>query len=273
MMKLVNLVVVVLPLAFCWQEAGANPVVECEHAKLNTEDATPVDPGGVEISFSYGLTQSRRAFGGTWGRRPRGYLREEGYEIGVKYGLAEDLDIGFGLGYASVYDRDGDRLTGHGWTDLAIGAKWRFYHDEEGRLEIAYTPAVSFPTGENEATDDFFNIFNGIAVSKDWTDRLTSNFDLGYNQAVGGHRDEFQGTLSLNAALGYHITQCFQPEIELNYAHDFNHGSDGDLLAVTCGCILCIHENVRVDLGVQQALTGRHADMGTSFLAAVTVTY
>jgi len=248
----------------------ADEVVECEHAKLNTDDASTLDAGAFELGLSYGFTEARRAFTDHWARTGRGYSREEALGLELGYGLMEDLSIGLGIGYASLYDRDSDPMTAHGWGDLEVSAKWRFYHDEARRLEIAYTPALSLPTGEDEMTDDFFNLFNGIAISKDWGGPWTSNFDLGYSYPIGGHRDDYRGTLSANAALGYQLTDWAQPEIELNYAHDFMHGDDADLLAVTCGCILCVHENVRLDVGVQQALTGRNADRSTALLAALT---
>lgn len=272
-MKLVKLTAVACLLVFSAGYVGAEEIIECEHAKLNTEDATPVDPGQWEIELSYEFVRARRAFTDSWARTPRPFLRGEGYGLGVTYGVVENLNIGIGLGYASVYDRDADELHVRGLTDLEIGAKWRFYRDEARRLEIAYVPALTLPTGEDEVTDDFFNLYNGIAVSKDWTDRLTSNFDFGYNQAIGGHRGGYSGTLSANAALGYHITDWLQPEIELNYAHDFNHDDDADLIAATAGFIVCLRDNVRLDVGVQRALAGQNADHGTAFLAALTFAF
>ncbi len=245
-------------------------MVECEHAKLNTEDATPVDPGEWEIELSYALTKSRRAFASSWGRTSRPYLRAESLGLGIGYGLIKNVAVDLALGYDSIYDRDADMLTARGWTDLEVGAKWRFYHDEQARLEIAWIPSLSLPTGGHEVTEDFFWLGNVLALTKDWGGRWTSNFDLGLSYAIGGHRDDARWALGANAALGYQLTDVIQPEVELNYGHEFNNGPDADLLAATVGCILCVHENVRVDLGVQQGLTGRNADMETTLLAGIT---
>jgi hypothetical protein len=251
----------------------ADEIATCEHAKLNTQDATTLDEGAWEVELSYGLLQSRHEFRNSWGRGRRPYYREEALGLGVTYGLAEDLSVGGALGYMGIYDRTAADPMVSGWTDLSLEAKWRFFEDTARRLEVAYTPSLSLPTGGAGVTDDFVVLYNGIAVSTDWTDRLTSNFDFGYAHAFGARRGDYRGTVSANAALGYHVTDWLQPEVELNYAHDFAHSSDADLLAVTLGAIICVHENVRLDVGVQQALAGRNADQATAFLAALTFAF
>lgn len=134
-------------------------------------------------------------------------------------------------------------------------------------------PSLALPTGNRNVSDRFTSLYNGIAVSKDWTDRLTSNLDIGYACALGGHREGYRGTLSANAALGYHVTEWLQPEIELNYSHDLARGGDSDLLAVTAGLIICASDHVRVGVGVQQGVAGRNADQSTALLACVALTY
>ena len=165
-----------------------------------------------------------------------------------------------------------------GSMDLAVGAKWRFYKDEDAGLEIAYVPSVTFPTGKDGtagrlgASDEFTTLFNGIAISKDWGGRWTSGLDLGYAYPIGGKRDGYRGTLSSDVALGYQWTESVQPEIELNYTHDFNHGADADSLAATVGLIICLRDDLRLDVGVQRALAGRNCDLGTTCIVALTYT-
>lgn len=251
----------------------------CEHAKLNTADASTLDPGQWQLEISYALTRAHSGFANDWSRTGRPLLREREFSLGVTYGMVENLDVGIGIGYLDVHDRDTDQRHGEGLAELEIAAKWRFYYDEDSRLEVAYIPAVVLPTGKRETarrlgtTDDFVSIYNGIAVSKDWSDRATSNFDLGFNWPVGGDRDGYRGTLSADAAFGYHVLPWLQPEVELNYAHDFSRGSGSDLMAVTAGFIICCHDRVRVDVGYQQALWGRNADRTGTAMATVTLFY
>jgi len=274
-MNVLKFAVVVCLLAVTPALAWAEP----EHAKLNTEDAGTVDPGHWELELSYSFTQARRSFDDHWSSGARSLLKEQEVGLGIKYGVAENLDVGLAIGYADIYDRDTGQLTGRGITDLELGAKWRFYHNEARRLEIAYTPAVTLPTGRREnsdrvgITDDYVSIYNGIALSKDWSERWTSNFDVGYNWPVGEDRHDSRGTLSANAALGCQIADWLQPEVELNYAHDFNHGDDADAVAATAGLTMPVRDNVRVDLGVQRALCGRNAEHGMTLMAGLTLTY
>ncbi len=220
------------------------------------------------------------AFANDWTRTGRPLLREREFGIGIGYGLVENVDIGIGLGYADVLDHDTDQRHGHGLADLEIAAKWRFYYDEDARLEVAYIPAVVLPVGRHETdrrlgiTDDFASVYNGIAVSKDWTGRATSNFDAGFNCPVGGgDRDGYRGTFNADAAFGYHVLPWLQPEVELNYAHDFCRGSDGDFIAVTAGFIICCHDHVRADIGYQQAILGRNTDRTGGGMAGVTLCF
>jgi hypothetical protein len=259
---------------------AANPSeIECEHAKLNTEDATPVGTGEWEFELSYGLLHSRRQFDDDWSRVSRPLLREEALGLALTHGVARDLDLGLAVGYAELYDRDTGALDGRGFTDLEVGAKWRFYRDSDSRLELAYTPAVVLPTGRREdddrlgLTDDFLSVYNGIAASKDWGGRWTSNFDLGYSWPIGEDRHDFRGTLSSNVALGYQLNGWLQPEVELNYEHEFHHGHDADSLAATAGLIVCLTESVRLDIGVQRSIAGRNADHGSAAAAALTFAF
>lgn len=94
--------------------AGADEEIRCEHAKLNTQDATPVDPGAWEFDLGCATAWSRHAFGNSWGRRGRPRLREQELGMGLTYGLAPDLNIGLGLGYANIYDRAEDHFRSRG---------------------------------------------------------------------------------------------------------------------------------------------------------------
>jgi len=258
----------------------ADEELVCEHAKLNTADASPLDPGDWQLEIGYSVMRARGAFANDWTRTGRPLLREREFGIGIGYGLVEDLDVGIGLGYVDLLDHDTDQRHGHGLSDLEIAAKWRFYYDEEARLEVAYIPVVVLPVGRHETdrrlgiTDDFASVYNGIAVSKDWTGRATSNFDVGFSCPVGGgDRDGYRGTFSADAAFGYHALPWLQPEVELNYAHDFCRGSDSDFVAVTAGLIIGCFDGMRVDIGYQQAIWGRNTDRTGGLLATLVLAY
>jgi len=70
------------------------------------------------------------------------------------YGAAADLQITVGVPLAYAHDRGGLRS---GLGDLAVSAKYRFYHDEAAGIQIAFFPGISIPTathglGSNHVT-------------------------------------------------------------------------------------------------------------------------
>jgi len=274
-------IVVLCVVMLCsWQIRLFGQQVEPEHAKLNTEDATPVDPGHFELEFAYSFTRATRQWDDHWSGENRGLMREHGFEVGLTYGVVENLDVGFGVGWADIYDRDYDADDiagphyGRGATDLAIGAKWRFYHNEERGLSFAYVPGLTVPTGRRSnrnhigPSQEFWSFDQRLAMSKDWG-RWTMNADLGYSLPFGSRRDDARGTLDANLAVGHQLYEWLQPELELNYAHDFVHrGGDADVVAVTGGVIMPLSESWRVETGVQHAIAGRNADQATAAMVS-----
>ena len=57
--------------------ASAQEELQCEHAKLNTNDATPVDPGQWELELAFESARSHTMFTNGWGRGRRALLRDE----------------------------------------------------------------------------------------------------------------------------------------------------------------------------------------------------
>jgi len=254
------------------QEDASEP--EC--AKLNTEDAMPVGPGEFELEFVYSFSRASRQWSDHWRGENRGLAREHDFELGLTYGVVENLDIGVGLGYADMYDRDDPAGYGRGLMDVGIGAKWRFYHNEALDLSLAYLPGITIPFGRRSGSDhigpsqEFWSIDQKLAMSKFW-DRWNLNADVGYSLPLGEDADGARGTLDSNVALGYQLYDWLQPEVELNYAHDFVTGdSDSDQVALTAGLIMPISDTWRVDVGLQHSLAGRNSDRGTTAILAIT---
>ena len=250
--------------------------VESEHAKINTDDATPVDPGHFELEFGYSFTRAKRQWDDNWSDQGRGLTREHALELGLTCGLVENLDISLGMGYSDLYDRDSSPSDGGGLTDLEFGAKWRFYHNDDLKLSLAYLPGLTIPIGrESNArhlgpSQEFWSFDQKLALSKDWG-RWTADVDIGYSLPFGDKRDDARGTLESDIAVGYQLYDWLQPEVELNYAHDFvNKGDDSDLVAVTVGLVMPLSDYWRASMGVQQAVVGRNADCGTSAMFSLT---
>jgi len=249
---------------------------ECECAKLNTEDAVPVRPGEYELGFAYSFTRAARQWGNHWDGQNRGLMQEHAFEVTLTRGVVENLDMGISLGYADIYDRDDVAGYGRGLMDMSIGAKWRFYHDEDLELSLAYLPGITVPTGRRSNSNhigpsqEYWSIDQKLALTKFWG-RWTMNADLGYSLPLGEDADGARGMMDSNVALGYQVYAWLQPEIELNYAHDFVRGDhDADALAVTAGLIMPLGESWRLDVGVQKSIAGRNSDRGMAGIVAMT---
>jgi hypothetical protein len=96
-----------------------------------TDDPEPTDTGHWEIYAP--LFEAEGS-----GEDFRGSLGAE-----LNYGAAENLQITVGLPAAFAHDAGGWHW---GAGDLEISAKYRFYHDENAGLQIAFFPGVTLPT-------------------------------------------------------------------------------------------------------------------------------
>ena len=264
--------------------AAAAAEITIEHGKINTEDASPVDPGHYEIEPSFSFTRATRSWDSSGHSQDRGLLREQNIGLTVTVGVFENLDIAVSGGYSWLRDDDNNfdenagimgPFTGNGLTDMEVSGRYRFYNNQEQHLEIAYIGGVILPTGTSSDQDEigtsqeFWSINQTLVASKDW-DRLTLNGDIGFALPIGGKRQNARGTLNLDLALGYQVLPWLQPEVELNYSHDYvEDESDAQTLAVTAGLVMPINEMLRVNIGVQQGVWGENADQATTLYAAV----
>lgn len=99
-----------------------------------TDDPEPTDTGHWEIYGPLVETEGRGTdFEGSAGAE-------------LNYGAAPDLQITLGLPVAFAHDEAGWR---HGAGDVAVSAKYRFFHDEGAGFSIAAFPGMTLPTASN----------------------------------------------------------------------------------------------------------------------------
>lgn len=242
-----------------------------EHGKLNTADASTVDPGHVELEtgFSYARARDRWAAGGR--SRSRQFCRESATGLGATVGIVEDFDVSACMDYLWLYDREnGNPNDGDDIGDLSVSGRYRFYNDEERHLEMAFITGITMPTGTASCrrwlgtSQEFYSWENALALSKDWG-RWTVNADAGYSLPFGKEREDARGVFNADAALGYQLTRWLQPEVELNYAQEFLHGAgEAQDLSATAGLVMPINDRWAVKAGVQQSLWGRNSDKATT---------
>ncbi|MBI5585272.1 MAG: transporter [Deltaproteobacteria bacterium] len=278
-MKKTNTLVVGSLLVLLWVTAGFG-VEMPDHGKLNTEEASPVDPGSMELFFGYGYTRVKNYWDNDRTSRSRGLWEEHAAGMAVKIGIVRDLDLGLVLAYLGRKDRDHLTSQGEqGFSDLSLDLRYRFLNLKQYQLEVAYVVGLTIPTKSSldpislESGQEFWSWNNALVVTKDWG-AWTMNAEAGYSLPFGEHRGPARGIFSTNLALGYQILSWLQPETELNYVRDIRAGGrPGENLAVTAGLVMPINDLLRVNLGVQQGLWGRNSDQAATFLLTVKLAF
>jgi hypothetical protein len=249
-----------------------------EHAKLNTADASPVDPRHVELEFGYSNTWARHAWDTDGDSHGRGLAREQALGLALTVGIVQNLDVSVGLDYLWLHDSESDSATtGDDIGDLGVSGRYRFFSSEQHRIEAAWISGLTAPTGSrsNErelgSSQEFWSWDNSLVLTKDWT-RWTMNAEVGWSQPFGEKRGDDRGTLSANLAAGYQLLAWLQPVIELNSGREFEAGEDdATSVAVTFGLVMPINDCLRVNLGLQQGVWGENTDRATTALLAVKV--
>ena len=258
-----------------------------EHGKINTADASPVDPGHIEIETSYAFTQSRNLWDRNGATHDRGLAEEHAIGLSATVGVFNNFDVNVTGRYLWLRDKENDfdndgymgPEQGNNFGDVDISGRYRFYENKEQGVEIAYIGSFTLPTGTSSSQQEIGNSqqywsFNQTLVAtKDWG-KWTANVDIGYALPFGDKREDARGTFKADLAAGYQILPWLQPEIELNYCHDFvAHADDSEVLAVTLGLVMPINKKLRINTGVQQGVWGRNADKATSVIAAVKLAF
>ncbi|HOW87634.1 MAG TPA: transporter [Candidatus Omnitrophota bacterium] len=273
--------------------ADENIVME-EHSKVMTTDATPNDPGQVEVWTSYAVQGGKFDWLSDGERKNRGTYLAQSWETQITLGVYNGIDIGIigwfqhTLDKSNNYNEFRDMMDpdtggvmedttegpthGFGWGDLGVTGHWRFYDSAEKKLEISYIPLLFVPTGRRSnldhigASQGYTSLDNSLAFTKD-VGRWNGTLNLGYNSPLAhwertGH---YYGTGHVNFAVGCQVLSWLQPEAELIYQHDFGgHGMTANLFSVVVGLIMPFGDHVRAEMGVQQDVLGSNKIQTTS---------
>lgn len=258
--------------------------IAVEHGKINTADASPVDPGHFEMEPSFSYTRSERTWDSGGHAQGRGLFRDQTIGLSFTAGLVENVDVNLSTGYSWLKDNDNDfdedgelfgPSRGEDFADLEVNGRYRFYSNEERHVEIAYIAGLTIPTGNSSdqegigTSQEFWSFNQTLVATKDWG-QWTLNGDLGYALPIGNKRDDARGTLSADIAVGYQLKSWLQPEVELNYSRELlANEDDAQVLALTAGLIMPLNETLRVNVGVQQGIWGENADKATTVVTAV----
>jgi hypothetical protein len=249
----------------------------CEHGKAFTGDATPVEPGHVEVEFAYAPT---------WWATAGAVDRQEGQQhqlgLGVGVGLLRDVDVRLVLSWAVVHaapEAPGAPVHGSGLADTTVAARWRFLHIAEPAIDLAVSAAFTIPTGVRASPErlgtggEAWSLGGSIAASADWG-RFTTGLEIGFSAPLQRAGSNDVGLLVCNGAVGYQALPWLQPALELNYQHEIETGEERDeqVLWTTAALVLPL-DPVRVLVGARFPVLARNAAVGPMATAAVKVAF
>lgn len=119
--------------------------------------------------------------------------------IEINYGAAPDLQLTIGLPAAFSHDNAGWRW---GAGDVAVSAKYRFYHDEHSGVSIAAFPGITLPTASNGMGNASVTALLPVWLEKDsgaWS--IFGGGGYAINPGTG-HRDYWTGGAAITRQVG-----------------------------------------------------------------------
>ena len=122
-----------------------------------------------------------------------------GTGVELNYGAAPNLQITVGLSAGFSHDAAGMQW---GLSDLAVSAKYRFYHDEAAGIQIAAFPGITVPTATNGQGAGRVTALLPIWIQKDsgpWS--LFGGGGYAINPGPG-NRDYWTGGIAVTRQLG-----------------------------------------------------------------------
>jgi len=119
--------------------AGWLPTAAAAFQPLITDDTGTQGAGGNQLEFAY--TNATEKLAGT---KSVTQLFQPVYTRGI----TDELDIFFGMNGLSI-ESPAPGTTERGWANSVLGAKWRFYDDEPGKLSFALRPAILLPVSDS----------------------------------------------------------------------------------------------------------------------------
>ena len=256
-------------------DPGAAPTLE--HGKAFTGDATPVEPGHVEVELAYAPS---------WWATPGALDRISGQQhllsLATGVGLARDVDARLVLGWSLVQQaRVGGvaPTAGSGLADTTLAVRSRVLSLAEPALDVAVSAAATAPTGstgteEHPGTGQgTWGLAGAILASADWG-RFTASAELGYSAPVGTRVSNDLGMLICNLAVGWQWLPAIQPEVELNYQHELESGAEPDerVLWATLGVVMPM-DPVRLVVGARVPVWSAGTSVGPMATAALKVAF
>jgi hypothetical protein len=216
-----------------------------------TDDPQPTDNGHFEIYAFTAGTKTGDGLGGQAG-------------IDFNYGGAADLQLTMVLPFA--YDAPNRHPSISGFGDIELAAKYKFLHQDNFGLDVAFFPRLFLPTNSNPALgSNHPALFLPFFVQKDWGN--WSAFGGGGCTLNNGRNS--QDFCQAGAVVNRRITTQFQIGFELFHLTPDERGGR-QATGIDVGAIYDLNENLHVlaslGRGVQNATSNNEASWYTALL-------
>ena len=248
-----------------------------DHGKAFTGDATPVEPGHVELELAYAP-----AWWATAGSMDRQAGEQHPVVAALGIGLLRDLDLRLAVGWTMVHAHPGAPgapVHGAGLADAAVAVRWRFLSLADPAIDLAATAAVTVPTGTRTTPErlgtsrESWSLGGALLASADWG-LLTVGAELGFSAPLAPRASNDVGLLVCNVAVGYQVFPWLQPEFELNYQHEVELGEERDerVLWATAALVVPV-DGVRLLVGGRLPVWSRDTAAGPMATASVKLAF
>ena len=248
-----------------------------EHGKAFTGDATPIEPGHVELEIAYAP-----AWWATAGAVDRQAGEQHRVAAAVGAGLLRDVDARLVVSWDALHatpGAPGAPSRGAGLADTTVAARWRFLSLADPAIDLAVSAAVTLPTGTRTTREQLgtggerWSVGGALLASADWG-RFTAGVELGFSAPVGPGAGNDVGLLVCNAAMGYQALPWMQAEVELNYQHEVELGEERDerVLWATAALVVPL-DGVRLLVGGRFPVWVRDTAAGPMATAAIKLAF
>lgn len=221
------------------------------HQPLITDDTGTQGAGGHQLEFSVDRDRARQA-----GQTDR----ITALPVVYTYGLTDNLDLFFGLAYARI-DTGNNGGTAHGFASPALGAKWRFYDDEESGFSMAVKPEVFLPVSSRREGEDFGTGKTSGRLSLVMTQEVPFgmvHMNLGAGRWL--HRQQAdepnENSFSASVAPVWQVSEKWQLALDLGTVSQHPSGSGNRNVRTNfmeLGTIYSLFENLQFAAGVIRA--------------------
>ena len=222
---------------------GAHPLI--------TEDTGTQGIGHFQLELTHDLSRQKDTGLET---------RDQTLNAILSAGLSDSLDLIVGLPYERVTEWDGGAKTSaHGFADMEVAAKWRFY--EAGPLSLALRPGLGLPTGNDDkglSSAHFVPSLFGVMTYA--SDPWAFHLHLGYTRNL--HDGSDQRNHIYHASMACELGVSDSARLVADASMESSSDLTGPTVAssVVLGLIYSVTSKLELDLGYREGLTDAAPD-------------